>query len=95
MEIARRAEIPLVGLNWKDELPLAQQWLKQFGNPYVASGFDPEGDAGIDWGAYGAPETFLVDARGIIVHKYVSPMTIAIWEQEFLPRVREAGAKGE
>ena len=95
MEIARRGEIPLVGLNWKDELPLAQQWLKQFGNPYVASGFDPEGDAGIDWGAYGAPETFLVDARGIIVHKYVSPMTIAIWEQEFLPRVREAGAKGE
>ena len=95
MEIARRAEIPLVGLNWKDELPLAQQWLKQLGNPYVASGFDPEGDAGIDWGAYGAPETFLVDARGIIVHKYVSPMTISVWEQEFLPRVGQAGAKGE
>ena len=95
MEIARRGEIPLIGLNWKDELPLAQQWLKQLGNPYVASGFDPEGDAGIDWGAYGAPETFLVDARGIIVHKYVSPMTVAIWEQEFLPRVQQTGAKGE
>jgi cytochrome c biogenesis protein CcmG/thiol:disulfide interchange protein DsbE len=95
MQIAQRGEVPLVGLNWKDELPLAQQWLKQLGNPYVASGFDPEGDVGIDWGAYGAPETFLVDARGIIIHKYVSTMTLEVWEQDFLPRIQRAGAKGE
>jgi cytochrome c biogenesis protein CcmG/thiol:disulfide interchange protein DsbE len=95
MQIARRGEVPLVGLNWKDELPLAQEWLQKLGNPYVASGFDPAGDVGIDWGAYGAPETFLVDARGIIVHKYVSVMTIQVWEQEFLPRIQQAGARGE
>jgi cytochrome c biogenesis protein CcmG/thiol:disulfide interchange protein DsbE len=95
MEIARRGELPLVGLNWKDELPLAREWLKQLGNPYVASGFDPEGDVGIDWGAYGAPETFLVDARGIIIHKHVSPMTIEVWERDFLPLVKQTGAKGE
>ena len=88
MEIARRGEIPLVGLNWKDELPLAQEWLQKLGNPYVASAFDPEGNVGIDWGAYGAPETFLVDARGIIVYKFVSPMTIDVWEREFLPRIQ-------
>ena len=95
MELARRAEVPLVGLNWKDELPAAQQWLKQYGNPYVATAFDPQGDVGIDWGAYGAPETYLVDARGIIVFKYVSPVTIDVWEREFLPRIRQAGVKGE
>lgn len=95
MEIARRGEIPLVGLNWKDELPLAQEWLQKLGNPYVVSAFDPEGNVGIDWGAYGAPETFLVDARGIIVYKFVSPMTIDVWEREFLPRVEQGGAKGE
>ena len=48
MQIARRGEVPLVGLNWKDELPLAQEWLQKLGNPYVASGFDPAGDVGID-----------------------------------------------
>jgi cytochrome c biogenesis protein CcmG, thiol:disulfide interchange protein DsbE len=95
MELARRNEVPLVGLNWRDELPLAQQWLKQFGNPYVATAFDPKGDVGIDYGAYGAPETYLVDARGIIVFKYVSPVTIEVWEREFLPRIRQGGAKGE
>ena len=95
MEIARRGEVPLVGLNWKDELAPAQQWLKQLGNPYVATAFDPQGDVGIDWGAYGAPETYLVDARGTIVYKYVSPVTIEVWEREFLPRIKQAGAKGE
>jgi cytochrome c biogenesis protein CcmG/thiol:disulfide interchange protein DsbE len=95
MQIARRGEVPLIGVNWKDELPLAQPWLQEFGNPYVASAFDPQGDVGIDWGAYGAPETFLVDARGIIIHKHVSPMTIAVWEQDFLPLIKQAGAKGE
>jgi cytochrome c biogenesis protein CcmG/thiol:disulfide interchange protein DsbE len=95
MEIAQRGEIPLVGLNWKDELPLAQRWLQALGNPYVVSAFDPEGNVGIDFGAYGAPETFLVDARGIIVYKFVSPMTIEIWEREFLPRLKQGGVKGE
>ena len=95
MELARRGEVPLVGLNWRDELPLAQQWLKEFGNPYVATAFDPKGDVGIDYGAYGAPETYLVDARGIIVFKYVSPVTIEVWEREFLPRIKQGGAKGE
>jgi cytochrome c biogenesis protein CcmG/thiol:disulfide interchange protein DsbE len=95
MKIASRSEVPLVGLNWKDELPLAQDWLKQLGNPYVATAFDPKGDVGIDWGAYGAPETYLVDARGIIVFKWVSPVTIDVWENEFLPRLKQSGAKGE
>jgi cytochrome c biogenesis protein CcmG/thiol:disulfide interchange protein DsbE len=95
MQIARRGEVPLPGLNWKDELPLAQQWLQQLGNPYVATAFDPKGDVGIDWGAYGAPETYLVDAQGVIVYKYVSPVTIDVWEREFLPRIKQAGVKGE
>lgn len=95
MEIAQRGEIPLVGLNWKDELPLAQRWLQALGNPYVVSAFDPEGNVGIDFGAYGAPETFLVDAHGIIVYKYVSPMTVEVWEREFLPRVKQGGVNGE
>jgi cytochrome c biogenesis protein CcmG, thiol:disulfide interchange protein DsbE len=85
LQIASRGEVPIVGLNWKDDMQLAQQWLQQLGNPYVATAFDQEGRVAIDWGVYGAPETFLVDATGNVVHKHISPMTIEIWEREFLP----------
>jgi cytochrome c biogenesis protein CcmG/thiol:disulfide interchange protein DsbE len=87
MEIARRGEVPLVGLDWKDELPLARNWLAQLGNPYVATAFDAEGRVAIDWGVYLAPETFLVDAAGRIVHKHFGPMTLEAWEQDFMPLV--------
>lgn len=95
LQIAKRNEVPMIGLNWKDELEPAQRWLGELGNPYVASAYDPEGNVGIDWGAYGAPETFLVDAKGNVVYKHVSPMTMEIWEREFLPRLRQSQAGRE
>ena len=61
----------------------------------MSSRHSPEGNVGIDFGAYGAPETFLVDAHGIIVYKFVSPMTVEVWEREFLPRVKQGGVQGE
>lgn len=88
LQIARTNVVAIVGLNWKDELSLAQQWLTQLGNPYVMTAFDPEGRAGIDWGVYGAPETFLVDANGIVQYKHIAPLTMEVWEREFLPRIR-------
>ena len=87
LQIAKRNQAPIIGIDWKDDLQAAQQWLSQLGNPYVATAFDPDGRVGIDWGAYGAPETFLVDANGIVVHKYAGPLTIAAWEAEFVPRL--------
>jgi cytochrome c biogenesis protein CcmG/thiol:disulfide interchange protein DsbE len=88
LQIARSGVVPIVGLNWKDDRSLAQQWLEQLGNPYVVTAFDPEGRAGIDWGVYGAPETFLVDANGIVQYKHIAPLTMEVWEREFLPRLR-------
>lgn len=90
LDIARTNVVPLVGLNWKDDLTLARQWLDQLGDPYQATAFDAEGRVGIDWGVYGAPETFLVDANGQVVFKYISPLTREVWEQEFLPRIATA-----
>lgn len=87
LEIARRGQIPILGLNWKDERKLAQEWLNQLGNPYVANAFDDEGRVAIDWGVYGAPETFLIDASGKVAHKLVGPMTLQIWESEFVPLI--------
>lgn len=93
LQISKRNEVPIIGLDWKDEVPAAQQWLSQLGNPYAATAFDGDGRVGIDWGAYGAPETFLVDANGIVIHKHTGPMTIAAWEADFVPRLN--GGKRE
>jgi len=94
LEIASRGEVPLVGLNWKDDLDLAQRWLRELGNPYVASGFDVEGRVAIDWGVYGAPETFLIDSSGKVLFKHIAPITIEIWERDFVPLIRAAKGEG-
>jgi cytochrome c biogenesis protein CcmG, thiol:disulfide interchange protein DsbE len=93
LEIARRAEIPLVGLDWNDDLEMAQRWLRELGDPYVASAYDGEGRAAIDWGIYGAPETFLIDAKGIIVQKHIGPMTLEVWQRDFVPLIRQSGSE--
>jgi len=92
LAIARRGEIPIVGLNWNDDREAAMSWLKQLGDPYVVNAFDGEGRVAIDWGVYGAPETFLIDANGKIIKKHISPMTVEIWEQEFVPLLPQAKA---
>jgi len=93
LSIARTRAVPIVGLNWKDDRALAQRWLKELGDPYDAVAFDPEGQAAIDWGVYGAPETFLVSADGTIVHKLIGPMTWSIWQEEFLPLINSPGGR--
>lgn len=87
IEIARRKLVPIVGIDWKDDFSAAQQWLREFGNPYAATGFDADGRVSIDWGAYGAPETFLVNEQGIVVHKHTGPLSIEAWEQDFVPKL--------
>ncbi|MCH6573301.1 MAG: DsbE family thiol:disulfide interchange protein, partial [Proteobacteria bacterium] len=79
LEIQRQNIVPIYGFNWKDDPRLARQWLAQLGNPYVASMVDTEGRVGIDWGVYGAPETFLVDQNGRVIHKLIAAMTMEIW----------------
>jgi len=91
--IANENIVPIYGLNWKDESTLAKQWLQQLGNPYTATAVDAEGRVAIDWGVYGAPETFLINPNGIILYRHISPMTREIWETEFLPLInKEAGS---
>lgn len=92
LEIARRGEVPMVGLNWNDDREAAMGWLQQLGNPYAVTAFDGEGRVAIDWGVYGAPETFLIDANGKIIKKHIAPLTVEIWEQEFVPLLQQAKA---
>ena len=89
MQLYREGDIPIYAVNWRDNRPDALVWLERLGNPYVASGFDEEGRVGIDWGVYGAPETFLVNAEGHVMYRFPGPLNRTIWNDEFLPRIAE------
>jgi len=85
LEIARSAHVPIIGLDWKDEPETAREFLATLGNPYAAVAADRDGRVAIDWGVYGAPETFLVSASGQVLIKQVGPMTPQIWSDRFVP----------
>jgi cytochrome c biogenesis protein CcmG/thiol:disulfide interchange protein DsbE len=63
----------------------------ELGDPYVASAYDEDGRVGIDWGVYGAPETFLVSPDGNVVYKHIGPMDESVWQSEFVPRIAAQG----
>lgn len=83
----RRRDLPLVGLNYKDEPDAASAWLARFGNPFHRIAMDREGRVGIDWGVYGVPETFLVDRDGIIRYKHVGPLTPQVIAERLDPLI--------
>jgi cytochrome c biogenesis protein CcmG/thiol:disulfide interchange protein DsbE len=85
VEFAKRGTIPLYGLNWRDKREDAIAWLQRFGDPYVMSGVDREGKVAIDFGVYGAPETYLVDREGIIRFKQTGPLTWKVIEERIAP----------
>ncbi len=90
LRLANETDIPLYGLNWRDRREDAISWLQQLGDPYVASAYDEDGRVGIDWGVYGAPETFLINTDGIVLYKHISPLTEEVWQKEFQPRILAA-----
>jgi cytochrome c biogenesis protein CcmG/thiol:disulfide interchange protein DsbE len=87
--LAESGLIKVVGLNWKDEPADADRWLKKWGNPYHEILVDYEGDTAINLGVYGAPESFLIDANGIIVYKITGVLTQENIRQELLPRIQQ------
>ena len=94
---AQTKRIRVVGYNWKDEPEDALRWLERFGNPYFVVITDYEGQTAIEWGIYGAPETFLVDADGIVRWKHVGPLTDELVKDVLAPKVEAmiaAGGKG-
>ena len=84
-ELAESGRIRVIGYDYKDEAGDARRWLQQFGNPYALVITDVEGRAALDWGIYGAPETFLVDAQGFIRWKFVGPLTPEVVQTQLLP----------
>ena len=75
--------VAIVGLNYKDQNDKAQAWLEQRGNPYLFNIVDTDGSLGFDLGVTGAPETYLVDAQGVIRHRRVGVVDQRVWDNEF------------
>ena len=88
VQMARRGDVPIYGLNYKDTPTQARQWLQQHGNPYILSAVDYQGNVGIDYGVYGVPETFVIDKRGIIRHKIIGPISNGILGECVMPLVK-------
>jgi cytochrome c biogenesis protein CcmG/thiol:disulfide interchange protein DsbE len=89
---AETKRVRVVGYNWKDEHADALRWLEQFGNPYWVVLTDYDSRYALDWGIYGAPETFLVDAQGIVRWKHVGPLTDQVIADELLPALAKSEA---
>jgi cytochrome c biogenesis protein CcmG, thiol:disulfide interchange protein DsbE len=87
LQVQRAGVVPIIGLDWKDDDTQAVAWLTQLGNPYQLVGTDHSGRVAIDWGVYGAPETFLVSPQGVVVYKHVGALTPDTWTREILPRL--------
>ena len=82
--------MPIVGFDWKDKPDTALKWLaQQGGDPYVLSVTDLDGRVAIDYGVYGAPETFVIDKAGVIRHKHIGPLDDKVVADELLPLIRK------
>jgi cytochrome c biogenesis protein CcmG/thiol:disulfide interchange protein DsbE len=94
VQLSRSSGVPIYGIDWKDDRERAVEWLKTLGDPYVSTGFDSTGKVAIDWGVYGAPETFLIGRDGTVLYKHIAPLTPDVWEREFVPRIeKECGGR--
>lgn len=89
MELRRRNQVPIHGLNYKDKPDEAAGWLDALGDPYTRTGADLDGRVGIDWGVYGVPETFVVDKNGNIAYKHIGPISEQDWETKIRPLVEK------
>ena len=74
MQLSKNESIKLIGLNYRDNFNNAKKFINDFGNPYSRILIDKDGTLGVEFGAYGVPETFLIDKNKDIIKKFVGPI---------------------
>lgn len=94
IELGKRTGVPIYGVNYKDQTDDARRFIGRYGDPYTAVGVDPLGRGAIEWGVYGMPETFVVDAKGRIAYKHVGPISPASLQDKMIPAIEKARAAG-
>ena len=93
-QLAERG-VPIYGVNYKDDDVAAQRWLDELGDPYLLNIADRQGSFGLDLGVYGAPETYLVDAGGVIRYRHVGVVDERVWQETLQPLYEELAAAEE
>jgi len=92
LKLAREYGVTIVGLNYKDEREAALRWLVELEDPYAISVFDEEGRLGLDLGVYGAPETYVIDAGGVIRYRHVGVVDEKVWQTVLAPLIESFGS---
>lgn len=90
MRLAQDSRFRVIGINYKDEPDNARRFLGRYGNPFAAAGADLNGRAGIEWGVYGVPETFVVGRDARIAYKLVGPITADNINTVLKPEIEKA-----
>jgi cytochrome c biogenesis protein CcmG/thiol:disulfide interchange protein DsbE len=89
MKLAESGEVPIHAINWKDQRAAAVNWLRELGDPYSRIGHDIDNKAGIEWGVYGVPETYVIDREGRIRYKHVGPLFPETYMEVIAPLLKE------
>jgi len=95
VRIAAEEGVPIYGVNYNDDTPKAIAWLQRRKDPYRFSLVDDEGRLAIDLGVYGAPETFVLDEKGVIQYRHVGTVTNEVWRQDLLPVIEHLRGRRE
>jgi cytochrome c biogenesis protein CcmG/thiol:disulfide interchange protein DsbE len=88
LDLAKSGLVPIYGLDYKDNREDGLPWLRRMGDPYQLSAFDRDGRIGIDYGVYGVPETYVIDAEGVIRYKQIGVLTTDVLDRIIVPLVR-------
>lgn len=88
MQLAKADHVALIGVDYKDTTDAVREDLEAHGSPYHVVLLDPNGTMGLNWGVYGVPETFVLDADGTIRYKWIGPLTPAAWREHIAPLLR-------
>jgi len=82
--------VTIYGVNFKDRPAPADAFLRELDDPFAAIGTDTTGRVGIDWGLYGVPETFVLNAKGEVTFRFAGPITVEIMETIIKPEIEKA-----
>lgn len=93
MKIAEEEGVPIIGVDYKDERAEAIKWLEKLGDPYVLNVYDERGKLGIDLGVFGAPETYVIDHRGMVRYKHIGVVDDRVWTEQLKPLVNQLRAE--
>jgi len=93
LDLSKSGRFVLYGLDYKDNRDTAKSWLEHSQSPYKFTIFDEQGKLGLDLGVYGAPESFLIDKKGIIRKRFAGPIDANVWKREFEPLLEKIEAE--